>query len=318
MSPGTIREMQKTVLGKTGLQVSSLGFGAAPVGYLDTESDTVAEVLNALLDAGVNLIDTCACYPHSEELISEAVGHRRAEYTLVSKCGHQVGGLTGQEWSPELLTQTVERSLKRLHTDHLDIMLLHSCGLSVLQQGDALETLVKAQAAGKIRFVGYSGDNKAAVYTSMLADVAVIETSINICDQVNIDAVLPKAGQNQIGILAKRPVANAAWKDLSQQPGLYKSYAKPYTERLSAMGIVPADLGFDGEPDALWPRIALRFTLAQSGVHCALVGTTNLCNATENVSIVAEGPLDNEAVHKIRQAFQSAQSEAGEDWPGLT
>ena len=80
MSPGTIREMQKTVLGKTGLQVSSLGFGAAPVGYLDTESDTVAEVLNALLDAGVNLIDTCACYPHSEELISEAVGHRRAEY----------------------------------------------------------------------------------------------------------------------------------------------------------------------------------------------------------------------------------------------
>ena len=279
------------MLGKTGLQVSSLGFGAAPIGYLDTESDTVTVVLNALLDAGVNLIDTCACYPHSEELIAEAVGHRREEYVLVSKCGHQVEGVTGQEWSAELLRHTVERSLKRLDTDHLDIMLLHSCGLSVLQQGDALETLVKAQAAGKIRFVGYSGDNQAAVYASTLADVAIIETSINICDQVNIDTVLPKAVQNQIGILAKRPIANASWKEVSHQPGVYKSYAQPYTERLSAMGITPASLGFDGEPAVLWPRIALRFTLAQPGVHCALVGTTNLGHTTDNVAIAAEGPL---------------------------
>ena len=318
ISLGIMLEMQKNVLGKTRLEVSSLGFGAAPIGYLDTKSDTVAVVLNTLLDTGVNLIDTCACYPHSEELIAEAVGHRREEYILVSKCGHPVEGVTGQEWSPELLSQTVERSLKRLDTDHLDIMLLHSCGLSVLQQGDALETLLKAQAAGKIRFVGYSGDNEAAVYASTLADVAVIETSINICDQVNIDAVLPKAAQNQIGILAKRPVANAAWKKQSQQPGLYKSYAKTYTERLAAMGITPADLGFDGEPAALWPRIALRFTLAQPGVHSALVGTTNLRNATENIAIAVEGPLGEQAVHKIRQAFQATQSQAGEDWLGLT
>ena len=154
--------MNRTAFGKTGLQVSPLGFGAAHVGYLKTDQDRVANILNVLLDAGVNLIDTAASYEGSEELIGNTVAHRRGEYVLVSKCGTKVPQAEGRPWSPELITKTVDASLRRLKTDVLDVMLLHSCDLGTLKQGEALGALVKAREAGKIRFAGYSGDNEAA------------------------------------------------------------------------------------------------------------------------------------------------------------
>src|SRR5205814_7041389 len=103
---------------------------------------------------------------------------------LVSKCGGKLPDMPDSAWSPELIAKTVDRSLKNLATDHLDIMLLHSCSLDKLQAGGVIEPLVKAREAGKIRFVGYSGDNEAAAYAAALPDVAVIETSVNITDQV--------------------------------------------------------------------------------------------------------------------------------------
>src|SRR5579864_1310664 len=118
--------MKKVPFGKTGLMVSTLGFGGAPVGYLKIDRDRVANILNLLLDSGVNAIDTAASYPGSEELIGNNVGHRRAEYVLISKCGQSFPDLPGKEWSPQVITATVDRALRRLKTDHLDVMLLHS------------------------------------------------------------------------------------------------------------------------------------------------------------------------------------------------
>ena len=309
--------MEKRLLGKTGLAVSPLGFGGGPVGYLGEDAQRTAHILDPLLDAGVNLIDTAACYPGSEPLIAEAIGRRRDEYILVSKCGHKVDGVRGKEWSAQLIGLSVERSLKRLKTDHIDVMLLHSCNLEMLKRGEAISALARARESGKIRFFGYSGDNDAAAYAATLEDIAVIETSVNICDQVNIDLVLSRTVEKNIGVLAKRPMANAAWKDPSEQRGIYQSYVQSYTERLSAMRITPAGLGFDGNPVQFWPRIALRFTLTQPGVHCAIAGTTSPKNARGNLAAAAEGPLPADTSQKIRNAFQSAQADAGKPWPGL-
>src|SRR5690606_1362314 len=98
--------------GKTGLDVSVIGFGAAPIGLLETEQQQVARILNQLLDEGINLIDTAAMYRGSEEAIGNAVGHRREEYILVSKCGQEFDDLEGEAWSPKLISLTVERALK--------------------------------------------------------------------------------------------------------------------------------------------------------------------------------------------------------------
>ena len=303
--------MEKRVFGKTGASISVLGFGGAPVGYLGTERQQAKQLLNQLLDEGLNLIDTAASYRGSEELIADAVGHRRDEYFLVSKCGSALDDISAPEWSGSLVSQTVDRSLRRLRTDRLDLMLLHSCPLETLQQGDVLAALVAARDAGKIRFVGYSGDNEAAAFATSLPDVAVVQTSINLADQHNLEVVLPPARQHQVGIMAKRPLANAAWKDLSQQRGIYREYAKDYTARLTAMKLDPAQLGASS-----WGELALRFTLSQPGVTTAIVGTTNPANARANAEAAAKGPLPADVVARIREAFDRANPRR--DWIGLT
>jgi aryl-alcohol dehydrogenase-like predicted oxidoreductase len=185
-------------------------------------------------------------------------------------------------------------------------MLLHTCDLATLKMGEALGALVKARDAGKIRHAGYSGDNDAAAWAAAHPDVAVLETSVNIVDQINIDGALPVAREHNVGVIAKRPVANAAWKDLGQQPGMYQSYAKEYTERMRKVNLAPRDLGFNAPPEQAWPEIALRFTLSFPDVHTAIIGTTNLDNARRNVEIAAKGPLPPEVVEKLRQAFRAA------------
>jgi aryl-alcohol dehydrogenase-like predicted oxidoreductase len=292
--------MKKVKFGRTGFSVSPLGFGGAPMGFLKTDQDRIAKILNLLLDSGVNVLDTAAMYPGSEQSIGMSVGHRRKEYVLVSKCGQAFDDLPGAAWTAQVIAATVDRALKRLETDHLDVMLLHSCDLATLKKGEALGALVTAREAGKIRFAGYSGDNDAAAYAATLPDVAVIETSVSIADQTNLETVVAPAMKNNIGIIAKRPIANAAWKDASQQPGFYGNYASEYHRRLKEMKLNPADLGFAGPPTQVWPELALRFTLSLPGVHSAIIGTTNPENAKANIASAEKGPLPADVVEKIR------------------
>jgi aryl-alcohol dehydrogenase-like predicted oxidoreductase len=84
------------------------------------------------------------------------------------------------------------------------------------------------------------------------------------------------------------------------------------------MNLTPADLGFDGGSDALWPEIALRFTLAQSGVHTAIIGNTNPDNARANLQFAEQGPLPANAVNRLREAFRAASAPAIKPWRGLT
>ncbi|MBL1216651.1 MAG: aldo/keto reductase [Planctomycetes bacterium] len=321
---GITKDMYRP-FGRTGLMVSPLGFGGAPVGMLGTERDEVGRVLNALLDHGVNLIDTASCYYGSEEMIGNTIADRRSEYILVSKCGHsKAGDESDDDFTPTVITSNVERSLKRLNTDHLDVLLLHTCSLDVLKAGEALGAAVKAREQGKVRFVGYSGDNEAAAHAATLDDIAIIQTSVSICDQVNIQAVLPSTLQQNIGVMAKRPLANAAWKTLDDQYERYRGYAQPYHERFASMGLALDSLDLDAcddldrtKPDSrLWAELALRFTLSIPGVHVAIVGTTSAENALSNVRIATKGPLPKPVIASVQNAFQRADPDGA--WVGLT
>jgi aryl-alcohol dehydrogenase-like predicted oxidoreductase len=308
--------MTKRKFGKTGFDVSVLGYGTAPAAYLETERRQTVNLIESLLDAGVNLIDTAASYPGSEEFIGEHLSHRRGDFVLVSKCGTRLPEIDAPPFSADLVSRTVDRALRLLKTDSLDVMLLHSCDLPTLMKGEALGALVEARDAGKIKFAGYSGDNDAAAYAASLPDVAVVQTSISVVDQVNIDRALPVAAEENVGVMAKRPIANAAWKELSQQPGMYQGYAKEYTERFGKLSLTPFELGFPGDPAAAWPEIAIRFTLSFPQVSTAIIGTTNPENARRNIAYVEKGPLPAEAVAKIRDAFRRADPRG--EWKGQT
>jgi aryl-alcohol dehydrogenase-like predicted oxidoreductase len=309
--------MNKTRFGKTELQVTPLGLGGAEIGFLKPERERAAKMLNLLLDEKVNVIDTAASYQTSEEFIGETIGHRRKEFVLISKCGNKIAGCDDADWSASLIAKSIDQSLRRLRTDVVDVMLLHTCDEPTLRRGEALGALVKARQAGKIRFAGFSGDNEIAAYAATLPEVAVVETSINLADQVNIDLVLPAARKHDVGVLAKRPVANAAWKNAKDQPGFYGGYAQRYHDRLAKMKLDPADLGFAGVPAELaWPELAIRFAISHPGVNTAIAGTASLENTARNIACTRKGALPADIVRKIRDTFNAAKGD--ENWPGMT
>jgi aryl-alcohol dehydrogenase-like predicted oxidoreductase len=117
--------LERRELGRTGLQVSVLGFGGSEIGFERAEPGIVRRLLREALDAGLNVIDTAECYGDSEALVGQAVADRRSEYLLFTKCGHFEG--TGRDdWSPASLEKSIARSLARLRTDHVDLLQLHT------------------------------------------------------------------------------------------------------------------------------------------------------------------------------------------------
>src|SRR5919107_806071 len=220
--------VERRVFGETGLEVSVLGFGGSEIGYERATPETVDRLLGAALDAGLNVIDTAECYLESEELIGRAASHRRNEYHLFTKCGH-ASGLDGPDWSPRLLAESIERSLRRLRTDHVDLIQLHSCSADVLRDGAVIEVLRRTREQGKARFVGYSGDGADARYAVECGAFDTLQTSVSIADQEAVELTLPLARGARMGVVAKRPVANAAWRHETRPDN---EYVRPYWDRV--------------------------------------------------------------------------------------
>src|SRR5262245_62421514 len=162
-------ELPKRALGRTGLQVTMLGYGAmelrgTPRGR-DVTDKQAQIILNAVLDAGINYIDSSIDYGVSEERIGRYIGDRRSEYYLASKCGCLVGAPPAPrgQTSPHVFTRDnilkgVEQSLARMRTDHLDVLQFHiSPSRQTLEQDGALETVLELKRSGVTRFIGMSG-----------------------------------------------------------------------------------------------------------------------------------------------------------------
>jgi len=209
--------------------VSLLGLGASEIGYEDASLATVERLLGSALDAGLNLIDTAACYADSEDLIGRAVSHRRKDYFLLTKCGHDGAEFGLADWTPALIGRSIERSLKRLRTDYLDVVQLHSCDDETLRDGAVIAELQRARDRGLTRFIGYSGDSDAALWAVQSGVFDTLQISVNIADQEAIARILPAAIERDIGVIAKRPLANVAWKT-GHRP--MDSYHHEYWERL--------------------------------------------------------------------------------------
>jgi len=287
------------------MDVTVLGFGAAEIGYRGVPPDTVARLLNAALDAGLNVIDTAECYPDSEEKIGEAVSGRRGDYFLFSKCGHDGSSFgKGDHWNPAMLAASIDRSLQRLKTDRLDLMQLHSCTETQLRQGDVVDVVVRARDAGKVRFIGYSGDGQAAVHAVQSGVFDTLQISVSIADQEAIELVLPEARQRGLGVIAKRPIANAIWQSKSKPDAYYQAY----WERLGKL-----DFDFLKGDSETAVSIALRFTLAAEGVDTAIVGTTQPGRWAQNADLLKAGPLDAATIQSIRARWKAV---AQPDWVG--
>ncbi|MEP6955320.1 MAG: aldo/keto reductase [Chthoniobacterales bacterium] len=299
--------MEKRQLGRTDMQVSVLGFGGAEIGYEGATAKTVEQLLNSALDAGLNVVDTAECYDSSEELIGKTVSHRRAEFYLFTKVGHP-RGVGSEDWSGASILESIERSLRRLQTDRLDLVQLHSCSEATLRKGEAIEALQTARDRGYTRYIGYSGDSLAAKFAVDSGAFDTLQTSINIAEQEPIELTLPAAVEGNMGVIAKRPIANAAWK-AGHKP--IDSYQHTYWDRLRKL-----DYDFIRcRPVEDSIAHALRFTLSIPGVHVAIVGTTKPERWQENARLLEAGALSAGELCAIRERWDDI---APRTWVGQT
>ena len=299
--------MEKRKFGKTDMEFSVLGFGGAEIGFNPNQTQADVDILlNSAIDSGLNLIDTAAGYLQSEQMIGEAVSKRRKEFYLVTKCG-ALDGFTRSDWSKKGILETIETSLKNLKTDYLDIAQLHSCDSETLRRGDCIEGLLRAQEKGYTRFIGYSGDNADAKFALEMDVFDSLQTSVSIADQSPIDTNIKLAKEKGLGVIAKRPIANAVWRNEKKPES---SYHHEYWDRIQK-------LKFDFLNKSLEEAtsIALRFTMTIPGVSTMIVGTTKPNRWQENARFIAEGSLSNEEFEEIRNRWREV---ADEKWIGMT
>lgn len=321
--------METRRFGNTGMEVSVLGFGAAQIGFQKVADLTLDSIFGAAFDLGINFIDTAAMYGDSEKKIGRALRGRRSQCFLCTKCGRypprrrSIRGFYERahwkaqrlmrsvdeyecfDWQPAILEWNIDQSLRRLRVDCIDVILLHSCSEETLRRGVVIEVLHRARQAGKVRYVGYSGDGPAALYAVQCRRFDVLETSINIADQEALDLTVPLAIQNSMGVIAKRPIANGLWKN-NYRPEFVGNHA--YWDRLPEL-----QYGFLQDGRAF--ETALRFTLSVSGVHTAVVGTANPAHLRQNAESAVAGILAKDQFDTIRARWKKV---ARPDWVGQT
>ena len=308
--------MQTVDFGETGYAVSRLGAGLAEIGSeLDFDDvEQAGNVLNNALDLGINFLDTAACYGISEELIGRTVANRRDEYVLVTKAGHARGdGLNGSDWTYETVRDSIDRSLRRLNTDYVDLVQLHSCDIPDLEKGDIIRALEDARDAGKTRMIGYSGDNEAAHWAVDSGIFATLQTSFNVVEQrAYSSGLLEKCAKNGIGVIVKRPIAGATWgMARSGMDSSRRGYDNTYLQRcrdVQSVGDVP------GEPDD--PIIAaMGFTLAHPEIHVAIIGTKSPRHMVSNIETLDDAlAIDGAFVDALHDRFAALDDE----WRQLT
>lgn len=310
--------MEVRTLGSTGLKISRLGMGLARIGaeLAETDLDEAGQVLNRALDAGINFLDTAACYGFAEEMIGRTVAHRRDEYVLATKCGHVTDDpqrghvnddLSAQPWTARVIEESVARSLIRMKTDHMDLLQLHSCSVDVLKQGEVIEALLKAKRSGQTRFIGYSGDNEAALWAVESDLFDTLQTSYNMVDQHARTKLFDVAMAKGMGIIIKRPVANGAW-GVKRTPYAYASEYFRRARIMAQIGPIP------GAPDDD-VLLATGFVFAHSAVDTAIVGTRNPLHMTKNIEMVQDRlPISTEVVQELHRRFDQVE----DNWVQLT
>ena len=295
-------DLPTATLGRTGLKVTRLGFGAMELRDVDgaraVTDAHAADVLNAVLDAGINFIDTSVDYGVSEERIGKGVSHRRGEFVIATKCGCPTTPdaiRSGQHvYTRENIEAGVDQSLMRMRTDYLDVLQFHgSPSRSVIEEHDAIETLRGLQESGKVRFIASS---------STLPNI-LDHIEMGVFDSFQIPySALQREHENVIGRSAASGIGTVIRGGVAKgEPGASGvSRGKAWrTFDLAGLG----ELLDQGESKT---SFILRFTLSHPDVHTTIVGTQNLAHLSENAAAAMRGPLPEDVYAEAKRRLHDA------------
>ena len=300
-------DLPRRMLGRTGIEVTVLGFGAmelrgAPRGPEVSDEDA-GKLLNAVLDAGINFIDTSIDYGQSEERIGKFISGRRAEYFLASKCGCVPDAPMGSDHihTAENVRAGVENSLRRMRTDHLDLVQFHrSLTRKEFEAEGALQELLKLRDEGKVRFIGVSGTLPHLVeqVESGLFDAFQIPYSAL---QREHEGVIAKASAAGAGIIIRGGAARGAPTDWEGK--VYYMVSPDEMRRRRELARLDDELGGMSRME-----FTLRFTLSNPDLDTTIVGTKDVGHLRDNVAAALKGPLPPVVYEEAKRRLSEAGS----------
>jgi len=298
-------ELPKRQLGRTGLSVTMLGYGAmelrgAPRGRDVTEAQAET-ILHAVIDAGINYIDTSIDYGLSEERIGRYIADRRSEYYLASKCGCLVGAPPAPrgQTSPHVFTRDnilkgVEQSLARLRTDYLDVLQFHiSPSRQTLEQDGALQTVLELKRAGTIRFVGMSGTLPHLLDHVTMGVFDVFQIPYSAVEREH-EAIIAAAARAGAGIVIRGGAAKGAPTEGKHEGVQWDRWQKVHLADL--LGGMTA------------MEFVLRFTFTHPDLHTNIVGTIDPQHLRHNVVVLRQGPLPADVYAEAKRRLEAAGS----------
>jgi len=292
-------------LGRTGLHVTMLGYGAmelrgAPRGR-DVSDQQAETILNAVLDSGINYIDTSIDYGVSEERIGRYIGGRRGEYYLASKCGCLVGAPPAPRGQTSLhvftrdnILRGVEQSLARMRTDHLDVLQFHiSPTRQTLERDRALETVLELKRTGATRFIGMSGTLPHILDHIAMGVFDVFQIPYSAVEREH-EAIISAAARAGAGIVIRGGAAKGAPTDGKHEGVQWDRWQKIDLRDLLA---------------AMTPmEFVLRFTFTHPDLHTNIVGTINPAHLQHNVEVLRQGPLPLDVYAEAKRRLDAAGS----------
>jgi aryl-alcohol dehydrogenase-like predicted oxidoreductase len=297
-------DLPRKPLGRTGMDVTSLAYGSmelrgSPQGPDITESQAEA-ILNAVLDSGINLIDTSIDYGVTEARIGKYISNRRSEYFLASKCGCVYGSTTREHvHTAANIRAGVENSLRLLNTEYLDLVQFHrSLTEAEFVEHGALDELLALKAEGKVRFIGVSAvlPNMDEQIQMGVFDVFQVPYSLL---QREHEAVVSRASDAGAGVIIRGGVARGAPTDWDNRRHMMVA---PATMR-SLWDTAQLDDLLDGM-DRI--EFTLRFTLSHPGMDTTIVGTANVDHVHSNVAAAMKGALPEDVVTEAKRRLDAA------------
>jgi aryl-alcohol dehydrogenase-like predicted oxidoreductase len=291
-------------LGRTGLAVTRLGYGAMEVrgtriwGGRPVTEEEADRILNAVLDAGVTFIDTANDYGRSEEFIGKYLSGRRDQFVLATKCGCKVTykdektDETPHEWTRENLFRGLNESLARMKTDHIDVMQLHNPSVEQTEQGDLVAVLQEMKQQGKVRFIGCSSTNPHLETYISWGVFDVFQIPYSALERQH-EAAIQKAADAGAGVIVRGGVARG-------EPGAGLGNADRWA------GFEKAKLDELLEPGESRTSFLLRFTLNHPGMSTNIVGTKNPEHLEENVAAAKRGPLPADVYAEAKRRLDAA------------
>ena len=316
--------MQYRELGRTGWKVSAISFGAWALGdsWGNVKDDESFEALNRALDLGVNFFDTSDSYGdgHSEQLLGKLRKERSQEFYVATKAGRRLNPHVAGGYNKENLTAFVERSLKNLQVEALDLLQLHCPPTQVYYMPETFDALDELMKQGKLLHYGVSVEKveealKAIEYPNM----KTVQIIFNIFRQRPLDLFFDEAQKRKIGILARVPLSSGmltgkmthASSFQADDHRLFNRHGESFDRGETFSGL-DYEIGLQAveelralvPADSTMTQMALRWILMSPAVTCAIPGAKRPAQVDENIRAADQPPLSDEAMRRIREIYE--------------